>query len=118
MGKVLVVDDDDALRDIVAEAIADAGFAVDQAENGQVALDKMRDHAPCVVLLDLMMPVMDGWQVVSEMGADPQLAGVPICIITAQDRTAPPSGVARLLRKPVTVAELVSTVSAYCKPAG
>jgi DNA-binding response OmpR family regulator len=41
MRKVLVVDDDDALRDIVAEAIADAGFAVDQAENGQVALDKM-----------------------------------------------------------------------------
>jgi DNA-binding response OmpR family regulator len=116
MRKVLVVDDDDALRDIVAEAIADAGFAVDQAENGQVALDKMRAAAPCVVLLDLMMPIKDGWQVVTEMGADPALAGVPICVITAQDRTPPPAGVACLLKKPVTLAELVAAVSTFCKP--
>lgn len=115
MGKVLVVDDDDALRDIVAEAIADAGFAVEQAENGEVALAKMRADSPCVVLLDLMMPVMDGWQVVSEMQADPALAGVPVCVISAQDKTPPPRA-DRFLRKPVTLAELVSAVSTYCKP--
>ncbi|MBL9018407.1 MAG: response regulator [Myxococcales bacterium] len=118
MGKVLVVDDDDALRGIVAEAIAEAGFVVDQAENGQVALDKMRAAAPCVVLLDLMMPVMDGWQLVTAMEADPVLASVPVCVISAQDRTPPPARVACLLKKPVTLAELVSTVSTYCTPAG
>ena len=116
MGKVLVVDDDEALRDIVAEAITDAGFAVDQAENGEVALAKMRAAAPCVVLLDLMMPVMDGWQVVSEMQADPALVGVPVCVITAQDR-APLPPAACSLRKPVTLAELVSMVATFCKPA-
>ena len=116
MGKVLVVDDDDALRDIVVEAIAEAGFAVDQAENGQIALAKMRTDAPCVVLLDLMMPVMDGWQVVTEMRADPQLAGVPVCVISAQDRTPPPPAEC-ILKKPVSLAALVSAVSVYCKPA-
>lgn len=114
MSRVLVVEDDDALREAVADAISDAGYDVVQAENGRVALAKMRVESPCLVLLDLMMPVMDGWEVVAEMDGDPSLANVPVCIVTAQDRLPPPRN-ACLLRKPVTLAALLDTVEKYCK---
>jgi CheY-like chemotaxis protein len=113
MPHVLVVDDDEALRDVVSEAIADAGYQVEQAENGRVALEKMRQTCPCIVLLDLMMPVMDGWEVVSEMSKDPTLANVAVCVVTAQDRITPPRH-ASLLKKPVTVAALLDAIEAHC----
>ena len=113
MACVLVVDDDEALREVLAEAISDAGYAVEQAENGQTALDRMRAASPCIVLLDLMMPVMDGWEVVSEMGADPKLASVAVCVMTAQDRITPPPAVS-LLKKPVSLASILRTVEEHC----
>lgn len=113
MACVLVVDDDADVREAVAEAIADAGYIVEQAVNGQDALDKMRAASPCIVLLDLMMPVMDGWEVVSAMDSDPRLASVPVCVVSAQDRIAPPRN-SCVLKKPVTVASLLRTVEAYC----
>lgn len=113
MACVLVVDDDDALRDVVCEAIADAGYVVDQAANGQEALAKMRAASPCIVLLDLMMPVMDGWEVVAAMNLDPALAGVPVCVVSAQDRVAPPQ-TAGLLKKPVSIAKLIGMISLHC----
>ena len=114
MACVLVVEDDDALREAVADAISDAGYDVIQAENGQIALQKMRDASPCLVLLDLMMPVMDGWEVVAEMDGDPTLAKVPVCIVTAQDRLTPPRNVC-LLKKPLTLDTLLDTVGQFCK---
>ena len=114
MACVLVVEDDDALREAVVDAIADAGYHVEQAENGRVALDKMRAESPRLVLLDLMMPVMDGWEVVAAMDTDPELANVPVCVVTAQDRLAPPRNVC-LLEKPITLATLLDTVGQYCK---
>lgn len=113
MGTVLVVDDDNDLREVVAEAIAAAGYTVDEAENGQVAVEKMRAETPCIVLLDLMMPVMDGWEVVEIMDADPQLAKVPVCIITAQDRMPPPRNVC-LLRKPIRTDDLLEKIAPHC----
>jgi CheY-like chemotaxis protein len=117
MPYVLVVEDDEFLRDAVVEAIEMAGYDVEQAENGRIALDKMRATSPCIVLLDLMMPVMDGWEVVSEMTKDPKLASVPVCIVSAQNQLTPPKHV-RLLRKPVTVASLLQTVEDYCGSRG
>ncbi len=112
---VLVVDDDDDLREVVADAIADAGYEVIQAENGQVALARMRERSPCLVLLDLMMPVMDGWEVVAAMDSDPALASVPVCVVTAQDRLPPPRATCTL-KKPVPLATLLDTIGQYCKP--
>jgi CheY-like chemotaxis protein len=113
MACVLVVDDDEALREAIAEAIADAGYIVEQARDGREALEKMRLSSPCIVLLDLMMPVMDGWEVVSEMDADAALAKVPVCVVSAQDRVPPPRNV-RTLKKPVSVAALVQAVEEHC----
>ena len=110
---VLVVDDDDALRDAVVEAITDAGYTVEQAENGREALTKMRASRPCLVLLDLMMPMMDGWEVVSEMDADPKLASVPVCIVSAQTGIAPPRNVG-VLKKPASLAGLLRAVETHC----
>ena len=90
MGRVLVVDDDTALREAVAEAIADAGYEVEQAENGRDALAKMRrdaDERPCIVLLDLMMPVMDGFEFIAEFHRHPEWQGIPVVVITAKNIT-------------------------------
>ena len=116
---VLLVDDDDALREVTAETIENAGYRVVQAADGREALDKMRDLSPCIVLLDLMMPVMDGWAVVSAMDDDPDLAQVPVCVVSAQDRLAPPRNVC-VLKKPVKVDSLLTTVVQHCgePPAG
>jgi CheY-like chemotaxis protein len=110
---VLVVDDDEALREIVVEAISDAGYTVAQAENGKVALERMRESPPCIVLLDLMMPVMDGWEVVDQMTADPALAAVAVCVVSAQSSLAPPKH-ACILKKPVTLAELLKAIEEHC----
>lgn len=64
MRHVLVVDDDSALRRVIAEALADAGYAVREASNGIEALDAVRSEPPDVVLLDLSMPIIDGWEFV------------------------------------------------------
>src|SRR5688500_10739911 len=79
---VLVVDDDEDIRETVADVLRDAGYTVRVAADGSEALVEMRDCAPCVVLLDLMMPRIDGWQVVEEMRRDPELAEIPVCIVS------------------------------------
>lgn len=110
---MLVVDDDQDIREAVVEAISDAGYTVVQAANGVEALDQMRSVLPCLVLLDLMMPVMDGWEVVAQMDRDPSLAQVPVCVVSAHVQD-PPRNV-RVLRKPVALQALLDTVAAHCK---
>ena len=92
--------------------MTDAGYAVDQAANGAEALAVMRAGAPCLVFLDLMMPVMDGWEVVAQMDRDPALAQVPVCVVSAHDKD-PPHNVC-VLRKPVSLARLLETAARYC----
>ena len=110
---VLVVDDDEDIRETIADVLRDAGYAVRVAADGGEALVDMRDYAPCVVLLDLMMPLVDGWQVVEEMRRDPALAGIPVCIVSAQAGLAPAATVA-VLSKPVSIEGLLGVVRAHC----
>jgi CheY-like chemotaxis protein len=109
---VLVVDDDQDIREAVVEAISDAGYTVAAAANGREALDAMRANRPCVVVLDLMMPVMDGWEVVAQMDLDPTLAGVPVCVVSAHDKDPPRNDA--MLRKPVSLARLLAAIEQYC----
>jgi len=109
---VLVVDDDQDIREAVVEAMTDAGYTVVAAANGAEALDRMKDRVPCLVFLDLMMPVMDGWEVVAHMDKDPALAHVPVCVVSAHDKD-PPRNV-RVLRKPVSLANLLDTAAQHC----
>lgn len=91
MTRVLIVDDDEAIRETVRFALEDAGFSVDEAADGLAALRALRgSRAPMVVLLDLMMPGLDGAGVLGSIAADPTLARrVAVVLITASSRTLP-----------------------------
>lgn len=115
MACVLVVDDDDDVRAAMTEVLEDAGYEVMAAANGQIALERMRDAQPALVLLDLMMPIVDGWEVVREMRTDPALATIPVCVLSAMAIYAPPD-TAAVLEKPVTVASLLDEVNRFCRP--
>jgi CheY-like chemotaxis protein len=80
---ILVVDDDDDFREALSEVLTEAGYPVQQAENGEVALQKAADEAPGMVLLDLKMPVLDGWGVMERMRNDSRSSAVPILILSA-----------------------------------
>ncbi len=80
---ILVVDDDEDFRETLAEVLAEAGYPVQQAGNGEVALQKVVEEAPGIVLLDLKMPVLDGWGVMERMRAEPRSAAIPILILSA-----------------------------------
>ena len=85
---VLLVEDDIETRDIIARTLEKAGWKVSEANNGQDALDMMADVQPQLILLDLMMPVMDGFGFLAEMRARPEWQDIPVIVITAKDLTA------------------------------
>ncbi len=80
---ILVVDDDDDFREALCEVLGEAGYPVEQAANGELALRRIAAEVPGVVLLDLKMPVLDGWGVVERMRKDPATAHIPILILSA-----------------------------------
>jgi CheY-like chemotaxis protein len=80
---ILVVDDDDDFREALCEVLSEAGYPVEQAGDGEAALRRVAAEAPGVVLLDLKMPVLDGWGVVERMRKDPRTAPIPILILSA-----------------------------------
>ena len=81
--KILIVEDEDATRETWAEFFENAGYAVVQAADGQEALDQARIEQPNLVLLDLRLPRLDGYQVCQRLKADPTTAHMPIIMITA-----------------------------------
>jgi len=85
---VLLVEDDIETREVMARALEKAGWAVSEAGNGQEALDIMSDLQPRLILLDLMMPVMDGFDFLAELRARPEWQQIPVIVITAKDLTA------------------------------
>ncbi len=82
--EVLVVEDDVDLRESLSQALQDHGFAVTQAGNGQQALDLLHSgNRPAVILLDLMMPVLSGWELRDVLRDDPELSRIPTLVISA-----------------------------------
>ncbi len=86
--RALVVDDDAASREVLAHMLEGEGLRVDQAENGQVALDRLTAELPDIILLDLMMPTVDGFEFIRIARQDTRFAGVPIVVLTAKDLTS------------------------------
>lgn len=111
---VLVVEDEEDLRDMMREALEMSGYAVTAVEEGQQALDALaRLEHVCVVLLDLMMPGMNGWDFVAKLRERPEYANVPVIIhSSAPDRA--PAGVDSVLRKPLSLTNLLAVVKKYC----
>lgn len=116
MAKVLVVEDDADLRESICTVLKDAGYAFWAAENGEIALARAREERPCLILLDLMMPIMNGWEFRSEQLRDPQISAIPVVIMTADGRAAEKARNlhADYLRKPIRLELLLEVIDGYC----
>jgi CheY-like chemotaxis protein len=108
----LVVDDDEDIRESLRDAFEDAGYQVRCAANGREGLDALKGERPCVVVLDLIMPIMTGNEMYDAMQADPKLADVPV-IMSTSDASRAPSGVL-LLKKPVNLQRMLATIGRFC----
>jgi PAS domain S-box-containing protein len=86
--QVLVVEDDDATREMLRRTLANDGWQVTEAANGRVALDRVAEQTPSLILLDLMMPEMDGFEFAAELRRHEAWREIPIVVITAADMTA------------------------------
>lgn len=84
---VLVVEDDNVIREMVSRTLEREGWSTEQAENGRIALDKLKTQRPSLILLDLMMPEMDGFQFIQEMRQSEDWRTIPIIVITAKELT-------------------------------
>ena len=115
---VLIVEDDDDIRGALASALDALGYHVEVAENGQKALEILRsqDH-PCLILLDLMMPVMDGWEFRKQQLSDPGLAAIPTIVISADGRARQKAQLLQIkeaLIKPIEFNSLMELTQNYC----
>ncbi len=112
--KILVVEDDDDIRDSLRELLEEEGYRVDTAANGQQALIKLRDEElPQLILLDLMMPVMDGWQFQRELRAVPTFESIPIIVISASKFSREPLNAAAFIPKPLDAGVLLETIESF-----
>jgi CheY-like chemotaxis protein len=118
---VLVVDDDPAIRGLVGDALRSEGYAVDLAAHGREALEAMRARRPATVVLDLMMPVMDGFSFMEACHLEQLCDGVPIVVISAvHDALQRISEVPvhACVAKPFDLEDLVRTVAQFARPNG
>ncbi len=84
-GRILVVDDDEAARTMLAQYLSSLGLEVVEASDGQEALEAIRMEAPDAVLLDLLMPVMDGMTFLQKLRSNPLHTGLPVIVLTAKE---------------------------------
>jgi CheY-like chemotaxis protein len=114
-GVVLVVDDQQGMRELCRVILELAGYAVIEAADGKRALDALGRYRPHAVILDLMMPVMDGWEVLTRIQDDPALASVPVVVVSAcagveDRRRAVDLGAVDYLHKPFDARALTDAV--------
>jgi CheY-like chemotaxis protein len=112
--RVLVVDDDASIRKMIVAALKRGPYQFFEAPNGKEALDLMRSDHPDVVVLDLMMPILSGWDVLRERQNDPELSRIPVILISAnrdpEIATAVDKGVCAFLPKPFDIGALTALV--------
>lgn len=121
--QILVVDDDPMIRDVIAELLEEEGYVVVRAANGMEALNILQQHAvlPCIILLDLMMPRMNGWEFCAAQRQHPVFASIPVVTISAHVDfmgTTAKINVAAHIPKPLDFDRLLSTVQHFCGLAG
>jgi CheY-like chemotaxis protein len=115
VSKILIVEDDQDIRENLKEVLEDHGCEVELAENGQKALALLRSKTftPSLILLDLMMPVMDGKAFHSAVKADREFSKIPVVVLTAaSERFDDPS--VELLKKPFEIDKILEKIAKYC----
>ncbi|MEO6436094.1 MAG: response regulator [Tepidisphaeraceae bacterium] len=113
---MLVVEDNDDVRDMMTVTLELEGHKVITTSNGREALEVLRHGiTPCVVLLDLMMPVMNGWEFTAALRADPKFKDLPVVVISAAGVEIPAAtGAAAYLTKPIDIDKLLNVVGFLC----
>ena len=117
--EIMIVEDDHDTREMLERFLQLEGFQVRTAANGEEALESLRTAGnPCVILLDLMMPVMNGWQFREAQVRQPAHEKVPVIVVTA---AGPQNGIPSIaadgwLSKPVDFEQLLATIGAFCTP--
>jgi CheY-like chemotaxis protein len=114
---VLIVEDDESAREALAAFLQAEGYPVVEAANGREALDRLQRDSIGVILLDLMMPVMDGWEFRAAQIRDPTLARVPVMVITADASArsrAMSLGAQEYMTKPIQFGRLLEFVGRHC----
>jgi CheY-like chemotaxis protein len=114
---VLVVDDFDDNRLLYATTIAEAGYAVEEASDGQQAIDKIGSRRPAVIVMDLSMPVLDGWETTRRIKANPDTADIVIIALTGHATNygleqAKDAGAEAVLTKPCLPQDLLGVINA------
>jgi CheY-like chemotaxis protein len=114
--QILVVEDDEAIRDIIQYILESAGFTVSCARHGKEALQLLETagNLPSLILLDLMMPIMNGWEFLRAREEEPSIAGIPVIVLSASG-TNPPPGVAAAFPKPLDLGTLLDLAHEYCQ---
>jgi CheY-like chemotaxis protein len=112
VARILVIDDDSDIREVVGEALEFAGYEVATAREGIEGLAKCRTFRPTLILLDLMMPGMSGWEFRAVQQEDPELAGIPVVVVTAYGQH-PDIEVAAVLAKPFRLDDLLDQVRRF-----
>ena len=120
---VLVVEDDPGVREAIAEVLQDHEYHPVSACNGAEALEQLRDapQMPCVILLDMMMPTMDGFQFRAAQESDPSLRDIPVVLLSAHadaDTAAARMKADGFLKKPVELETLLDTIERFCRGTG
>jgi len=111
--RVLVVDDEPLIRELVADALREVGFEIQCAANGLEAFDVLRGWLPSVIVLDLMMPQLDGLGFCEMLRLNPRLAKIPVLLVTAgysPQAAAERMGASAILTKPFELDHLVEMV--------
>ena len=88
MSRILLVEDHEEIWDFLSRRLKRRGYEVDVATDGQQGLDQARATRPDIVLLDMNLPVMDGWTVAGHLKADPELRPIPVIALTAHAMTS------------------------------
>jgi DNA-binding response OmpR family regulator len=118
LAPILIVEDDDDSRVIIASLLSWAGYPIVAARNGEEGLRKARREHPCLILLDLAMPIMDGPAFRSKQLADPDIADIPVLCISGIPEAAETSrklDAIACIQKPIRSEELIATVEAHCR---
>jgi adenylate cyclase len=123
-GRILLIEDDEAVREATRALVRQNGFSVDEAADGREALERVGAAAPDLILLDLMMPGMDGFEFLGELRRRPEWHGIPVVVLTAKDLTRDDlerlnGRVARVLQKAaVSRAQLLAELREVIRAAG
>ncbi|MDB4986614.1 MAG: glnG5 [Myxococcaceae bacterium] len=116
MKTILLVEDNDDVREAVAELLRDEGYDVREAEHGGVALEQLAqmETEPCLVLLDLMMPVMSGPELLRVLSETNRLASLRVVVLSAGGKAGDAPEAKKFLRKPVEPSVLLAVVREFC----